>query len=263
MTEDLTAFYLPIDEDVFESTEATQSPWDFSLQHGGPPAGLLARAIDRARPAEDMRIARVTIDMLGGIPQGRMRTEATVVRPGRRVEMIEAKLWADDRLAVTATAWRIRLSPDSTIEVNHEEAPATLPGEQPQHVFSGVDPSWGYGRAMEWRFVSGDYDSLGPALAWGRLRVPLVAGETTSATAQLLTMADSANGLSVELPMAEWFSIPSTLTATIQRAPAGEWMLMDARTSIGADGIGLTRAQVYDERGFSAEIAQPLLVARR
>lgn len=263
MSEDLTAFYLPVDEHVFDSTDATQSPWDFSLQHGGPPAGLLARAVDAARPDDSMRIARITIDMLGGIPQGRTRTEATVVRPGRRVEMVEARLWVDDRLAVTATAWRIRVAPGSTTEVAASEAPAPLPAEQTQHTLTGVDPSWGYGRAMEWRFVAGGYGTLGPALVWGRPRVPLVAGETTSHTSRLLTMADSANGLSVELPMTEWLSIPSTLTATIQRTPEDEWMLLDARTSIGPDGIGLTRAQVYDPHGFSAEIAQPLLVARR
>ena len=70
------------DGDRFESTAATASPWDTSLQHGGPPAALLARAVERVRPDPAMRIARLTVDMLGGIPQGTVRTEAEVLRPG-------------------------------------------------------------------------------------------------------------------------------------------------------------------------------------
>src|SRR5690625_3719165 len=99
------AFYLPIAENEFDSTAATTSPWDETMQHGGPPAALLARAVERVRPDEDMPIGRISIDMLGPIPQGRIRTEAQILRPGKRIELIEAKLWANERLAVTATAW--------------------------------------------------------------------------------------------------------------------------------------------------------------
>src|SRR5699024_1226535 len=97
-----TAFYLPLAADEFRSTPATTSPWDETMQHGGPPAALLARAVGRVRPGEDMPIGRLTIDMVGPVPQGRIRTEAEIVRPGRRIELVEARLWANDRLAVTA-----------------------------------------------------------------------------------------------------------------------------------------------------------------
>ena len=111
------AFYLPRGDDEFDSTRATTSPWDERMQHGGPPAALLARAVERVREDKSMSIGRLTIDMLGPIPQGRIRTEATIVRPGKRIELVEAKLWAEDRLAVTATAWRMRSTPESSSEV--------------------------------------------------------------------------------------------------------------------------------------------------
>ncbi|MGY1846983.1 hypothetical protein [Blastococcus sp. SYSU DS1021] len=35
------AFYLPLGDNRFAPTRATESPWDHSAQHGGPPSALL------------------------------------------------------------------------------------------------------------------------------------------------------------------------------------------------------------------------------
>ncbi|MEU6134605.1 thioesterase family protein [Nocardioides sp. NPDC047086] len=264
MTRDFEAFYLPTGDDgVFESTPATASPWDHSLQHGGPPAALLARAIESVRSDPALSIARFTADMLGGIPQGTMRVEAHVVRPGRRVELVEASLWAGDRLAVKASAWLIRATPGSTREHWRpaQEVPA-IPPASSELFFEGVSPDWGYGRALEWRFVSGGYEP-GPATVWARLRVPLVAGEQASPVQRLLTLADSTNGLSGSLPMSSWYFIPPTVTVTIERPPVSEWMLLDARSTIGPDGIGLAQGDLADEHGTFAVVTQPLMVAPR
>lgn len=257
------AFYVPIDKDSFESTGATTSPWDESLQHGGPPAALLARAVESVRPDPAMPIARITIDILGGIVQGRIRTEAIVVRPGKRIELVEARLFAEDRLAVTATAWRMRADTGSTQRFTTTTDLPAVPEERPQPYFSGVSPDWGYGRAIDWRFVEGAYDALGPASVWTRPRIPLVAGETTSPTQRLLVVADSTNGLSAEVPFSGWLFIPPTMTATIQRTPRGEWLFLSAATTIGPDGIGLAAGTAFDQDGFVASIAQPLLVTPR
>lgn len=257
------AFYLPVGDGTFESTPATSSPWDTSLQHGGPPAALLARSIAQVRSDESLSIARFTANMLGGIPQGRMRVEATVVRPGRRVEMIEASLWAGDQLAVTASAWLIRATPDATREhwQPTEDVPP-VPAEGEEGAPDGAGPDFGYGRAIDWRFVAGGHHP-GPATVWTRLRIPLVAGEETAPVERLLLVADSTNGLSGTLPMDEWFFIPPTMTATIEREPADEWMLLDARSTIGPNGIGTAHGVMSDAQGPVATITQPLMVAPR
>ncbi len=210
-----------------------------------------------------MPIARITVDMLGAIPQGIIRTEARVVRPGKRVELVEASLWANDRLAVSATAWRIRTGPGATADLWRpaEQPPVPEPAEIP--FFPGVSPDWGYGNAVDWRFVKGSFTDLGPGLVWTRARIPLVAGEEITPLQRLLIVADSVNGISVELPMAEWFSIPPTMTTTLQRPPQGEWVLLDAASTIGPDGTGLAQGTAYDRHGLVASIAQPLMVARR
>ncbi|MFE6645615.1 thioesterase family protein [Nocardioides sp. NPDC057772] len=264
MTLEFEAFYVPTGEDgTFESTPATASPWDHSLQHGGPPAALLARAVESVRSDPALSIARFTADMLGGIPQGTMRVEAHVVRPGRRVELVEASLWAGDRLAVKASAWLIRATSGATSEhwCPGEEAPA-IPPASSERFFEGVSPDWGYGRALDWRFVSGGYEP-GPATVWARLRIPLVAGEQASPVQRLLTLADSTNGLSGSLPMSSWYFIPPTVTVTVERPPVSEWMLLDARSTIGPDGIGLAQGDMSDEHGRFAVVTQPLMVAPR
>lgn len=263
MTTQPEAFYIATGDGTFDSTRATSSPWDETLQHGGPPAGLLARAIEQARTDDSLAIARFTANMLGGIPQGHMRVEVRVVRPGRRVELIEASLWAGERLAVTASAWLIRATPDATRD--HWQ-PLTgqpaLPAAGAERFFDGVSPEWGYGRAIDWRFVAGGYEP-GPAIVWARLRIPLVAGESTSPVQRLLVVADSTNGLSGTLPMKDWYFIPPTMTATVEREPNGEWMLLDACSTIGPHGIGTAHGIMSDDHGPFATITQPLMVAPR
>lgn len=257
------AFYLPLDDDEFETTEATSSPWDTALQHGGPPAALLARAIERCDPQPSMPIARITIDMLGGIPRGRVRTEARIVRPGRRIELIDARMFVDGALTVRASAWRIRQTEGSTRQFARTEPVPPIPPEVPLRFFEGVPEDWGYGRAVDWRFVAGDLGGSAEALVWTRVRIPLVAGEPSTPQQRLLVVADATNGLTAQLPIAEWWFIPPTLTVTIQRAPASEWMLVDAASTIGPHGTGMARSRMSDEQGLLAVITQPLMVARR
>ena len=83
------AFYLP-DGDRFASTGLTRGPWDDESQRAGPPAALLARALQRCGEPGDRRIARVTVDILGPVPIAPLTVSAEVVRPGRRVELVDS-----------------------------------------------------------------------------------------------------------------------------------------------------------------------------
>ncbi|MGI8668135.1 MAG: thioesterase family protein [Jatrophihabitans sp.] len=258
------AFYLPGPTGTFESTAATTSPWDASLQHGGPPAALLARAIENCQPRPDLAVVRISIDFLGPIPQGRMSVDAQVLRPGRRVELVEARLSTGGRSIVVARAWRSQVTAASVPSVPAEPAvPSPPPGPQPQQYFPGLDPQWGYGRAIEWRFVRGGFQQLGPVAVWARPLLPLVAGEVATGLQRSLIVADSANGLSAELDLAEWLFIPPTLGLTLYREHRSEWLLLQASTVIDPRGTGMAHATLSDEFGEYAVATQPLLVQRR
>ena len=97
------ALYEP-DGDALVATGLTRGPWNPDHQHAGPPAALLARAIERASGIAAGQTARLSFDILGPIPIGRMEIETRVLRAGRRVEQIEATLAADGKTAMRATA---------------------------------------------------------------------------------------------------------------------------------------------------------------
>lgn len=76
-------------------------------------------------------------------------------------------------------------------------------------------------------------------------------------------VADSANGISLELPLDSWLSIPPGIGVTVLREPADEWLHMSARTHLSGDGTGLAHAELTDAKGLLAQVSQPLLVAPR
>lgn len=254
-------FYERIDDHTFAATRATQSPWGENLQHGSPPTTLLAHVMLRDNPRDDMRLARITTDFLGAIPLGRMTVRTRVVRAGKRIELLEGTLEADGREAVFARVWRIATQADGSVPAatTPPDAVPPLPGEQvPARWLTG----WGYGESFEWRYSNGSPDP-GPAAIWSRARVPLIAGEPIEPLHRALLIADSANGISGELPMDAWLFVPPSLTVALERYPRGEWALLEARTTLESDGLGMTTGRLADADGYLGATLQPLFVERR
>jgi hypothetical protein len=256
------AYYLPLGDGRYEPTRATESPWDREAQHGGPPAALLAHAIDRT-VAGSMRLGRISLDFLGPIPLREVVVEVSPIRPGRRVHLTEATMSVDGRVAVTARAWHIATD-DSPPKLDTEEitVPPVPSTPATQRFYPGLD-DWGYGHSIDWRFTRGGFDMLGAANVWTRVLLPLVEGDNLTGQDRLLIAADSANGLSLSLPLEQWLSIPPTMTATLLRPPVGEWVHLECRTHLADDGVGLAHADMFDTIGLIGEAAQPLLVQRR
>ena len=98
------AFFVT-DGDVHVASEATRGPWSSEHQHGGPPAALLAREIERAfgdGPA--FRIARLTVAFHKPLAIGRYRTTVESVRDGRKVRLARAYLLSADARSDEARA---------------------------------------------------------------------------------------------------------------------------------------------------------------
>jgi hypothetical protein len=255
------AFYERIDDETFAATAATMSPWDERLQHGSPPTALVAHVMNARHPRDDMRLARITSEFLGPLPLATMRVRTRVARPGRRIEMLEATIESGGREVLTARAWRIATQSEGSVP------PATTaPDPAPALPDDDRKPAWlerfGYGEAFDWRYVYGG-GVPGPAAVWTRPRVPLVGGEPLTALDRALLVADSANGISAELPMGEWLFVPPSLSLALERYPRGEWVLLEARTTLSSDGLGVSSSRLADAAGYFAVGSQPLLVERR
>jgi hypothetical protein len=271
MTELPAAYYLPLGDQRFEPTEATTSPWDDRAQHGGPPTALLADCLDQAFGRPELRVARISTDFLGPVPRTPVRVQTELLRPGRRTQLSEASMWAGDRRVATVRIWHLATAQNADDPAdgigdtgsNGDSEPADLPGPQQQSFFDG-DEQWGYGKATEWRIVSGGYaSSSGAADVWTRVRIPLIAGRPLNGLARFAIVADSANGLSAPLDFTDWLFIPPGVTMHIHRYPAGDWVRLTAASDAGRDGIGLTEGTLADVAGRCGTVTQPLLVAPR
>jgi hypothetical protein len=117
--------------------------------------------------------------------------------------------------------------------------------------------------ALEIRFVEGAFYRMGPATAWFRMRKPIVAGEQTSPLQRLAAAGDFGNGIAAALPWDEYVFINPDLTLYIDRLPVGEWIGLESRMIVAADGIGNAESVLYDRVGRVGRAAQSLLVARR
>ncbi|MEN3304092.1 MAG: hypothetical protein V7603_294 [Micromonosporaceae bacterium] len=259
-----SAFFLP-DQDPtrFHATRSTEGPWTSEAQHGGPPAALLTRAVERLPSTIDgpTQIARLTFEILGPVPVGEVRVAAEVARPGRAVELVEASLTANGRPAIRLRAWRMRTAdlalPDGVAGAG------TPPPALPDESVDVDEDQWGYLRAVQWRFVAGHFEQVGPARVWTRLRVPVVEGEEPSGLQRAVAVADSGNGLSGLLDFTRWWFINTELTVHVYREPAGEWVYLDARSSLDSRGVGLAQTSLCDRRGPFGTGAQALLIGPR
>ena len=252
------AFYVSVGGGVFRSTAHTVGPWAATDQHGGPPAALLVRALEQVLPAAQGWLARISVDLLGAVPVADLTVSASVVRPGRSVQLAVATLAAGGRDVARATAWWHRLG--DTAAVSSTAGPPPLP-DQPDP----VDDRWpgGYLQAMEWRRVKGDFAEPGPAVIWSRMRIPLVEGEHPSPTQRLVASADSGNGVGSALSLEDWLYVNTELTVHLLRPPEGELFCLDSVATIGPTGGGYAITTLSDTAGEVGRGAQALLVRPR
>ncbi len=259
------ALYELLDEGRVRAGDLTRGPWDPGAQHGGAPAALVARAGEATRPGEQKRVARMTLELLRPVPIGELRVETEIVRPGRRVQLVAARLWAGDTLVVQALALRMRRAEDVAPTVAASQvAPAPLPGPEAAIQLAGDRRLRSFpDDACELRFARGHYREPGPAVVWIRLGAPVVAGEAPSALQRAVAAADFGNGASAVLDWDRYVFINPDLNVHLEREPAGEWICLEAETTIAADGTGQATSTLYDEQGRIGRAVQALYVDRR
>jgi hypothetical protein len=256
-----TAIFTP-DGGAFVPSEHARGPWDPGAMHGGAPVALAARAIERLPTAVPMRCVRLTAEFAGAVPLAPVTVAARLTRGGKRLGFAEAQVSAGGQPVLRVGATLLRSAavdvpePDEAPSVGPEAAraapwPGAAAGDEGFHV-----------TATEVRFARGSWGP-GPALAWLRLRVPLVAGEGPSPLQRVVAAADFGNGLSRMLDFGTHLFVNTDLTVALHREPAGEWVALDVRTDLDPAGVGQATSVLHDERGRLGVAAQSLFVDRR
>ncbi len=257
------ALYDPTD-DGYVATALTTGPWDPGLQHAGPPAALLLREAERASGIDGGQTVRMAYDIFAPVPVGPVRVRTSVVRPGRRIELLEAVLsGVEDRPLMRLSAWRMRTREDGAVTGGLPHPAATGPQESRPEDAAFFTEEIAYHRALEWRFASGSFNSPGPASAWTAARCELVAGEPMTPLQHLLVMTDAASGISAALDWTSATFANVDLLVSLHRPPRGDWLGMDAATVLGGTGAAQCNAVLFDADGPIGRSAQSLFVDSR
>ena len=249
-------------------TSYARGPWSPDALHGGPVAAMLAGVAEHAGDdAGDIAWlpARLTVELLRPVPIAPLRAEGIVVRPGRKVQLVDSSLrTADGTTVASARLLRVR---EQAVDV-----PITTRGSQPppdpETIDVGLtfelDPYEAFhSHGVEHRFAAGVFHEPGPATDWIRLRVPVVPGAVPSPLQRVAAAADFGNGISRVTDFAELTFINADLTIHLHRAPAGEWVCVEAVTWMEPRGLALAESRLWDEAGPLGRSLQSLLVDRR
>ncbi|HEX4009748.1 MAG TPA: thioesterase family protein [Solirubrobacteraceae bacterium] len=252
------------DGDRFTATDLALGPWAPGALHGGAPAALLVHAInEHAGPDAALRPARITYEFVRPVPMGPLTVEVAVVRPGRRVTLLDGLLRDPDGTEVTR-ARALLLLPAELGDTAWEPPP--FPGPEKAERNDWQSPE--HGRmfatdAMEIRFVRGRFREPGDAIAWFRLRHPLVAGRPTAPLERIAAAADFGNGIASVLSWDEHVFINPDLTLHVEREPVDEWVALESVMRVGPGRIALAESVIWDRRGRIGRAVQSLLVGSR
>jgi hypothetical protein len=263
------SLFEPVEGSAWMPTWLARGPWSPDALHGGPVAALLARAAELEGDADrgdvEWQPARLTVELLRPVPLAPLAATAAVVRPGRKVQLVDAELrTADGTTVASARLLRMRAADVPAPVTTAGLAAAPRPdGDAPPTFELDAYPAF-HSHAVEHRFAVGAFGEIGPATDWIRLRVPVVPSEAPSPLQRVAAAADFGNGVSrVVADFTTLSFINADLTIHLHRAPAGEWVCLEAVTWMEERGLALAESRLWDEHGPLGRSLQSLLVDRR
>jgi hypothetical protein len=248
------------DGERFVPTEAARGPWDPGALHGGAPAALFVHAFEAQRDAPGLQLARLTSEFMRPVPMAPLTVAVEVLRPGRRVTLLEARM-EDEGGVEVARARALYLIPSEIGDALGGPPPFPGPETGKANDFGDGPPMFAT-HALEIRFVEGAFREVGPATAWFRLRGPLVAGEPLSPFELVAAAGDFGNGIASELSWDEHVFINPDLTLYVERAPRGEWVALASEMRVGPGSVAVAESVLWDASGRIGRATQALLVGR-
>jgi hypothetical protein len=257
------------DEYVFEidgsrvtATPFAAGPWDPTMQHGGAPTALVARAAEAFPAARPMRVARMTVDLLRPVPVATLDIETEVVREGRKIQLLQVRLLHEGKECVRASVLKLRSEPQDLPEHRGFRPLEFDVPEAGEPRSPGFNPH-GFGSGLSTKLVRGEWGQPGPAAVWFRMDRAMVRGEATTPLMRAALTADFCNGVSSVVDFRKWTYINGDLSVNFARDPVGDWILLDAETWVGDSGGAMAFARLADRDGYFGRAVQSVLIEKR
>ncbi len=261
--------YLPTnDPDTYESTHLANAGWYDEGQHGGALAALIGGHVESVPSLAPMQMTRFTMELFRVVPLIPLRIESTVVREGKRIQVIQVRVFGNGEEMTRAYVQRLRLEDVGLPQgVGEEASNLAAPG-----VLPAVDPdAWAHGpqgkvmahrNAIEVREIEGGFQVPGPGSIWVRVTTPVIAGKENTPLQRLLFTADFCNGVARLTTEPNWVFMNPDLTVNINRLPTGEWVALKAVSYYSTDGRGIATGTLWDMKSFLGQSTQTLFLDR-
>jgi hypothetical protein len=249
----------------FRPTDHARGPWDPDACHGGPPTGLLARALERTVP--DMRLARLSVDLGRPVPMAGFAIHTEVVRAGRTTANTTATLVdAEGKVRATAFGMHLAAAPTPLFEQRLDNSGTVtprladaVPGEFPfERATHGLP---GFRGGVELRYPPGEDPEPGATTVWMRA-LPLLPDEETSPFQRICPLADCGNAFGRHADPDVVQFVNTDLIIALHRDPVGEWLGSRATSVWQPNGHGLSDALLFDDEGPVGRALQTLLLRR-
>ncbi|MBR0754188.1 thioesterase family protein [Bradyrhizobium jicamae] len=258
----MTAIFQP-EGQTFRATEHAGGPWSPDMLQGSATTALMTREVERLAVTSGFAVRRLTFDLWrpAGLRSFELATD--LLRDGRKAKTLQVRLLDGETEIGRCTALLTAHGDESPRD---PFAKSAAPDAMPE---AGTPPpafaqKWSrYFQHVSVRLIEGALEKPGPAAAWMRLDVPLVAGEPNTPLLQAVQAADFSSGVAQIVDMREWTFINPEISLYFFRPPEGEWILIRSRTCVGAGGAGLTTATLSDRSGPFAEVMQAMSFERR
>ena len=268
---DEKAFLFGQDKGRLVPSELTQGPWNPEHQHGGAVCAALAWAMEQEPSPVPMRAVRIAFDLMHPAPLRPLRPKVTVARAGRRVQLLDVTLLEGETAVARASVLRVRIDESLGLDAETRGSPGPPLAIRPEDIAPMVTPRKfsahfaipGYIRAVDLRRHQQEPRNGVPAVCWSRLRCRVVEGEEPSPMVRLSAQADFVSGMANGLDFSRYVSINPDVSVQLEREPEGEWIGIEALTTIAADGIGQSRGRLHDLRGPIGSAASALYIAPR
>lgn len=259
----MDAFFIPHGQG-FGAQVHTRGPWSNAHQHGGPPAALLARAMElEAGPRTDWQPVRFLMEFLKPVPVAQLEVRTSVARATRRVRTLRAVLSSSGVDVCQAECVFIARATVPTPDAARSAQRLTpAPDALAPYTFPFFQAEVGYHTAMDLRLPREAWGGRTCA-AWMRARVPVVPGETPSPLQRVVLACDASSGVAPPVDISKFTFLNPELVVHLWRDLEGEWVGVDAFSEAGPSGAGVARSTVYDAQGSCAASAQALLVELR
>lgn len=244
--------------------DIARSSWSANQMHGVALSGALARTLERTvadAGLDQLRPARLTVDLFRPATMDPCRLRAEVVREGRRICLVDAVLTQDGEKVARASAVFLRPSESAVGEVwapTERPAPPPVelvpPSEEPRVPFFHSSAGWSQKFSL--------HQNPSRKTSWNTA-LPIVGGEQITPFQAAAAVADGASLVT------NWGSrgveyINTDITLTLARQPVGLEIGLAAVDRVEHEGIAVGTTVVFDRAGqLGSAVVTSLANARR